>query len=83
LKGHFDPPETAETPWFRGESGLREAVAGGIFLCVSGIAWESQGIRRNARNDAETIDLGFRPKMKSGLRMRPGAIVAASGHGAK
>jgi hypothetical protein len=52
-------------------------------LCVSRIAWKSQGIRRNVQNDAETIALGFHPKMQSAERMRPGAIMAATGHVAK
>jgi len=64
----------------RGERRVWETVARDIFLCALPIAWDSQGIRGNAQNDAETIDLGFRPKIELGLWMRPRAIVAATGH---
>jgi hypothetical protein len=47
------------------------------------IAWDLQGIRGNVQNDAETIGLGFRPKIELGLRMRANVIVAATGHGAE
>jgi len=58
-------------------------VAGDIFLCVLRIAWDLLGIRRTVQNDAETIASGFRPKMEMGSRMRPSAIIAVTGNGAK
>jgi hypothetical protein len=35
------------------------------------------------QNDAETIDLEFRPKMLSAERMRASAIIAVGGNGAE
>jgi hypothetical protein len=58
-------------------------VAAGIFSWVWRIAWDLQCFRRIVQNDAATIALGFLPKVQLGLRMRPGAIVAATGHDSK